>query len=878
MFRTIESDDPRLTAYALGELDSAERAEVARLLTHSPEAQAALAEIKQTVALLESQLQAEPCPALTAPQRELIQQAQQAHAKPEETVLLALPPEPAAVRQRNRRRWIVNTVAGVLSACLLVALVLPAFHMARESARRVATTRGSGNSQDEAQPPGSYQQPQQSASSLGRGRAGAEIEELAEHDQGVNKRNGGVFLGLEPNGMFRSDLDIPTGQLYEAADGYTVDKPVEESRVTSNQPKENAQTWGMDSDGDTTAYFALPLYAQPADRYLRQALSRREKERAAMMGGIGGMGGGMERTTPLTPEEMKAEEDDLAEYLAALDEVQQELHDVIENLPADTRPSLAGAEKSDEFRNKLQQIEDLQLELRELAEEAKQEKLYLIRRQQERSNTEAYAPVEDNPFLGVTQNPLSTFSIDVDTASYSNVRRFLQSGQLPPPAAVRIEELLNYFRYSYAGPEGDVPFAVHTEVAECPWQPEHRLLRVALAGREIPAEARPNSNLVFLIDVSGSMQDENKLPLVKAGLRMLVNQLREADRVAMVVYAGSSGLVLDSTTGDQKETILAAIDRLDAGGSTNGAAGIQQAYDVAAAHLIKEGTNRVILATDGDFNVGVTSQGELTDLIEQQAKSGVFLTVLGFGMGNYKDATLEQLADKGNGNYAYVDGQREAQKVLVEQLSGTLVTIAKDVKLQLEFNPVEVQAYRLIGYENRLLAKEDFQDDTKDAGEIGAGHTVTALYELVPAGQEAQVERPVAGLEFQTVAAPTEAAKTSGQLLALKLRYKLPNKDVSEPELKFGVTDAKQSFGQASQDFQFAAAVAGFGMLLRHSPYAGTASFASMHEIAGSAVGGDAEGYRRELVELIAAARKLTAEPTPAPATPDATAPADSRY
>ncbi|HEY2883085.1 MAG TPA: VWA domain-containing protein, partial [Pirellulales bacterium] len=353
-------------------------------------------------------------------------------------------------------------------------------------------------------------------------------------------------------------------------------------------------------------------------------------------------------------------------------------------------------------------------------------------------NTETYAPLVENTFLGAAENPLSTFSIDVDTASYSNIRRFLmQQGTLPPAGAVRIEEMVNYFRYQYPQPEGDKPFSVTTEVASCPWMPEHRLVRIGLKGREMEADKRPPTNLVFLIDVSGSMEEPNRLPLVQASLKMLTEQLGENDHVAIVVYAGNSGLVLPSTRGDRHQEIIAAIERLRAGGSTNGGQGIELAYEIASQNFLKGGVNRVILATDGDFNVGVTSHDQLMKLIQEKAKTGVFLTVLGFGYGNLKDATMQMLADKGNGNNAYIDSIDEARKVLVEQMTGTLVTIAKDVKIQIEFNPLEVAGYRLIGYEKRLLAKEDFNDDKKDAGEIGAGHTVTALYEIVPRGEGA---------------------------------------------------------------------------------------------------------------------------------------------
>ena len=374
-------------------------------------------------------------------------------------------------------------------------------------------------------------------------------------------------------------------------------------------------------------------------------------------------------------------------------------------------------------------------------------------------NTEAYDRIVENPFLAVMQNPLSTFSIDVDTASYANARRFLNQGMLPPPDAVRIEEFVNYFLYRYEPPKDkETPFAAAVTIADCPWTPEHRLARIGIKGWEMPRSERPASNFVFLLDVSGSMQPQNKLPLVKQSIRMLTEQLDERDRVAMVVYAGASGLVLPSTSCDDKRAIYEALDRLDAGGSTNGGAGIQLAYDVATQNFLPGGVNRVVLASDGDFNVGVTDQGSLTRLIEEKAKSGVFLTVLGYGMGNVKDATMEKLADKGNGNYAYIDTLNEAKKVLVEQMQGTLVTIAKDVKIQVEFNPAQVSAYRLLGYENRMLRAEDFNDDTKDAGEIGAGHTVTALYELVPAGQEIPTPA-VDALKYQSAApaAPPQA-------------------------------------------------------------------------------------------------------------------------
>ncbi|RPI28110.1 MAG: DUF3520 domain-containing protein [Acidobacteria bacterium] len=470
----------------------------------------------------------------------------------------------------------------------------------------------------------------------------------------------------------------------------------------------------------------------------------------------------------------------------------------------------------------------------------------------EEFNTESYDYQADNEMTAVAKDPLSTFSIDVDTASYSNLRRFLREGRLPPPDAVRIEEMINYFPYDYEPSHDRTPFAVNTEVAQAPWAPAHRLVRVALKGRELPPAERPAANLVFLLDVSGSMDSPVKLPLVKQAMRLLIEKLESRDRVAMVVYAGASGLVLPSTSGAEKQRILDALDQLQAGGSTNGGAGIQLAYREALANLKSNGINRVILATDGDFNVGVTNQGELVREVQQQAARGVYLTALGFGMGNYKDSMLEKLADKGNGNYAYIDSLDEARKVLVEQMGGTLVTIAKDVKIQVEFNPLEVTAYRLIGYENRVMAHQDFDDDRKDAGEIGAGHTVTALYEVVPIGVPVDLPQGEP-LKYQR---KTAAATARGELLTVKLRYKLPNEETSR-KLEVPVVDRLGTFAHASDDFRFAAAVAGFGMILRNSPFKGSATFQSMMEIADTSRQFDPQGYRSEFVRLIGEASRL---------------------
>jgi len=431
-----------------------------------------------------------------------------------------------------------------------------------------------------------------------------------------------------------------------------------------------------------------------------------------------------------------------------------------------------------------------------------------------------------------------------------------EHGMLPRRDSVRIEELVNYFIYGYEGPDGDAPFAAHIEVAECPWSPQHRLVRIGIMGRQIEPAARPSSNLVFLLDVSGSMQPENELPLLKRGVGMLVDQLGENDRVAIVVYAGAAGMVLDSTTGDKKSVMRESLDRLHAGGSTNGGDGIRLAYQTALDHSIVGGVNRVILYTDGDFNVGTTGTDELVHLAETNAKSDIFLSVLGFGMGNHNDSMLEQISNRGNGNYAFIDTDSEARKVLVEQIQGTLVTIAKDVKIQVDFNPREVAQYRLIGYENRVMAAQDFNDDTKDAGEIGAGHTVTALYEIVPPGVSSDVEPPSTDeSKYQSSSQPTGAAE-SGELLTLKMRYKQPDGDTSAL-LSFPARDEEKGFGEASSDFRFAAAVASFGMLLRDSQYKGNATYAAVLEIAQASAGVDESGYRGEFLELVPQAKTL---------------------
>ena len=756
----INPNDPKLTTYALGEIqDENERKAIEEFLEQSEEARQEVDSIREAAALLTSELQNEPTPVLSKQQHQEIAAKSRRQAHP--FLILA------------RSRW--GLVGGLAAAaCLILAINVSLLspeqgalveQMAQLERPETVSTSGSGQgpaaavkgdrpafSIDRKESEGSAGQPQQLKGAL---------DERDQHRQPVPKER-------------RALVD-------------TAARPEPVAKQAKLEQLSNAR-------GKSPTVTTIPLSASDSAEFAHSFAPA-----AAVPGGvIGGIPGGA-------------------------------VPGVIGGVHRMSEPRLrASAGAPDIGPGRSQRTTDF--------------------------NTEAYDRIVDNPFMMVTQNPLSTFSIDVDTASYSNVRRFLNRGVMPPRDAVRIEEMLNYFSYDYAAPSGSDPFSVQVEIAQAPWQLKHRLVRVGIKGRDVNLANRPASNLVFLLDVSGSMRSENKLPLLKKAMRLLVEKLGENDRVAITVYAGSSGLVLPSTSCDRKDQILASLDRLQAGGSTNGASGIQLAYDTAVSNFIAGGINRVILATDGDFNVGVTSQGDLTRMIEEKAKSGVFLSVLGFGMGNYKDSTIEKIADKGNGNYAYIDTLNEARKVLVSEMGGTLITIAKDVKIQIEFNPAEVRAYRLIGYENRMLRAQDFTDDTKDAGEIGAGHTVTALYEVVPAGTSTGVPG-VEPLKYQKPR-PMTSASGSNEMLTLKLRYKEPSGQTSKP-LEFPVRDNAKLYSQASVDFRFAAAVASFGMILRDSPYKGDANLNSAFELATEGKGEDSHGYRREFIELITKAASI---------------------
>lgn len=461
-------------------------------------------------------------------------------------------------------------------------------------------------------------------------------------------------------------------------------------------------------------------------------------------------------------------------------------------------------------------------------------------------STETYKKDPENDFKSVKANPLSTLSVDVDRASYSNIRRFLTMGQKPPADAVRVEEMINYFDYEYPQPKGTDPIAITTEMIDCPWQKGHKLLHIGMQAKNISTENLPSSNITFLIDVSGSMNEANKLPLVKQALKMLVNKLRAEDRLSIVVYAGAAGLVLPPTPGNNKETIFAALDALQAGGSTAGGAGIRLAYQTATENFMRGGNNRVVLATDGDFNVGVSNENELEDLITKERDKGIYLTCLGFGMGNYKDSKMEILADKGNGNYAYIDNAKEAEKTLVKEFGGTIFTIAKDVKAQIEFNPAMIKSYRLVGYENRVLNEEDFKDDKKDAGDMGSGHTVTIMYEIIPVGVDSKFGPDVDPLKYQN----GSVINHSGELATIKFRYKRPNANTSN-EMVHTITNRTKHLMLSTDNIRFSTSVAMFGMLLKDSKYKGTSTYETALRLAESSRGKDKEGYRTEFISLI---------------------------
>ena len=907
---TFDPNDPRLTAYALNELHSDERTEFERLLGESAGARDALAEIRETTGWLAHELATEPPLALTAEQHQRLEQHLAAgvggnedpltltlspHGRGEGTKpsLTSVTVAPAVSRrERARHRWAVLAAASAMAALGATVMLWP------------------------VAPP----------------RSSSELLAMRDAPRATGHRLGDLYVSENDPSADRDDVmsfstaddgladHIPHPVVLGAGEGSNA------AFVKSNQPEPDrfsaeamVSLSKQESARDVRASHRLSSTTQPVSRAPVVGLAASSGERGGVQAeyraksGDSGVSSGTTikgyikpgEARPyglmLAPVDAKPRSSDAApsasDPVSRFSVVDKEGRVNVSELKsavglgfiADTD----GEAKSIDFREKLVEVEqtirgeqaskgkpitplrmimvtDLDALVTLDTKDARAVTAWYEQAsaRQEQVGTEAYAAIHENPFLTPAEQPLSTFSVDVDTASYANVRRFLNQGQLPPADAVRIEELVNYFKYDDPAPVDGQPFRVVAEAAPCPWQREHYVARISLKARAIAKAQRPPTNLVFLLDVSGSMQADNKLPLVKRAMSLLIEELGEKDRVSIVTYAGDAGLKLEPTPGSDQTKIMRAIEALSAGGSTNGAAGINMAYEQALRHFSKDSANRVILCTDGDFNVGVSSDEALVNLIEQQAKSGVFLSIFGFGMGNLKDSKLEKLADKGNGHYGYIDDLNEARKNFNEELMGTLYTVAKDVKLQVEFNPLTVGAYRLIGYENRVMAAEDFNNDAKDAGEIGAGHTVTALYEIVPRGKWKPVQ-PVDPLKYTATEPAPKAVEQKGNvspesaddLFTVKVRYKQSDAAASVRTVDVVIDDIADKNVKPSRDLLWSASVASFGMQLRHSKHTGTWTMADVLETARGAKGDDTTGRRGEFVELVKSAMKLMPNP-----------------
>ena len=853
----------KLTAYALEELSATERAELEALLANSPADQEYAGETREFCQLLQQTIGGNAAPAaLTAAQKEAI-------AK---TI-------PFAANNAPKKRWPIYAFGTAAAAAVAVWLAMPYF--SKPEASLVADNKAPTG------PATSSSQPEEVSKLFKKGQGYYDVGQFHEAGKAFNQ-----ILAMDPNNSeARRQLENTerqsTNYLRSARDHTrssaiaNVDQsgktPVPRTEDTTAGPVSGPQTeitgneQGSQIAGNadvlsaSTAPLAMRAKSDSKEVYFEGDASALAKHRelagnqtspiapAPASGGVRSMRTESQKSLDLASDSSPGLTNEIANVSGPEGGLAGKGRgaafgdgfglSIAESKPGEsTVPLTREQARGYDFRDN-----------ERLGYRARTEPLA---QQPEAPANESYIAPAENPFRSAAAEPLSTFSIDVDTASYANVRRFLNMGQRPPAEAVRLEELVNYFRYDYPAPAEGKPCSITADLVSCPWNENHRLARVGLKART--DEKRPNANLVFLLDVSGSMNEPNKLPLVKKSLHLLVDKLTENDRVSIVVYAGASGLVLPPTHGENKKAILGAIDNLQPGGSTNGASGITLAYEEARKGFIKEGVNRVILATDGDFNVGISDRDGLQSLIEKEAKSGVFLSVLGYGMGNLKDSTMEVLADKGNGNYAYIDSLGEARKVLAEEMSSTLVTVAKDVKVQIDFNPAKVRSYRLLGYENRMLAKEDFNNDKKDAGEIGAGHTVTALYEIIPA--DAPLDVPaVDPSKYQTPVAAKEAppvVNDSPDSMTVKVRYKAPDGDVSQL-MEFPVIDQKKPMAEASGDTKFATAVAGYALLLKGSNQAGNLNWAMVRELAKAGKGADAEGYRGEFMGLVDKAEGL---------------------
>ncbi len=802
-----------LTAYAFGELPSDRSQVIESAIAKDPAIAAELAEIRATVATLSSAYQAESDCGLSEHQKR--------------SVVAAISDTSAqSTTLKASGGWTRVQLLGLAAttACFMVAVSLSSW-VAFRPGQKVPLAKSEKqqmptNSLRNAEPPtsGSMRNVDRSAIPTDSESAGAAGQEA---NSSLSKDKLAILPKMKASDMSLSDSSQPL------AESEFVEERLNQLSVVND-----------------------PVAAQPSS----PASSFYNGLPQTTVSGVGrpGLGGGGEVSGA------SAGPGSGSPYGGSLGNQSMDLY--AESAPSAYGKALSGEEREVRLRtlatkesglDLAAQLSDRMEAIDDLAEESKFNS-ELSRQSVAMPGGDRFAAVVDNPFRSVRQDPLSTFSIDVDTASYSKVRQYLMElGQLPPPDSVRIEELLNYFHYDYAGPTDDQPFASSLAVARCPWNADHRLVRVALQAKKIEVEKRPLSNLVFLLDVSGSMNEPNKLPLVQQALRMLISNLGENDRVAMVVYAGAAGMVLDSTLGTEQSAIMTALDRLTAGGSTNGGEGIQLAYQIAREHFITGGTNRVVLCTDGDFNVGVTGTDELVKVVEENAKSKIFLTVLGFGMGNTNDEMLEKISDRGNGVYGFIDNEMEARKLMIEQLTGSLVTVAKDVKIQVEFNPAKVQGYRLIGYENRILAAEDFNNDKKDAGDIGAGHCVTALYEIIPAGdQSGELGASIDDLRYQAGKELKPEAESSNELMIVKMRFKQPDGTTSALQ-EFPLVDKNQTIQECDRDFRWAASIAQFGMLLRNSPHRGQSNWDALIESAQEAAGEQPDVYRQQALELI---------------------------
>ena len=854
-------DDPKLTAFVLGEMDEAERAEFQEQLDANGGLKSAVDELREFTDLLGNSLTGEAAPTLTREQRQQIRSAAQSGASTPDAQTLAADAEseqPVAAADRPATETVVvarqrssesrgTWVAGLVAAALLIGLgcwaLLSAVPQTEEldvafvpDQKTMATPLHSASKLGDAKTSQILDEYSTVAASLAanddRAAADGRIElskalatesfknpesESLQAASQLEGRSGGELGGrgvAAPGGPSEAGFSGKAGGYAPGRDEFAR-PPANRASGLLPHPTAPSPTSASDPSG--------------------RARSNRPKDALALDAF------GLKLASPSKPTSRTKAEPEPAPAPAPAPARALRPGQSQQSAPADGKPASPFSEAP------------------AIEAESVLERKEKVATKQPEEGGESYQQIIENPFVipNSVETSRSTFSIDVDTGSYSNVRRFLTNNQLPPTNAVRVEEMINYFHYDYPNPEDGRPFSVNIEAGTCPWNAEHQLVRIGLKGREIPKEDRPPSNLVFLIDTSGSMRDPLKLPLVQTALGLLVDNMTEDDRIAIVTYSGKAGLMLQSTSGEHRESIRAAISQLQASGSTNGGEGIQMAYRTAIGNFYEGGTNRVILCTDGDFNVGIDDHNELIKLIEEKRKSNVFLSVCGFGAGNLKEKKLEQIANKGNGTYSYIDSKREADKVFVKEMTGTLYTIAKDVKIQVDFNPSKVGAYRLVGYENRRLENRDFNDDTKDAGEIGAGHRVTALYEIVP-------PKAVAKLKAATedVADPPKYFKKqegkvvdSNELLTVRLRFKQPDGDQSAL-IEQPLVDVKK-LGMTSSEFDWAVSVAAFGLLLRDSQYKGQASFDLITELAAGAKGKDESGRRQEFIDLVARARKL---------------------